>query len=94
MPRTPQGHQVHERKAREALGHDGTKAKFDERSSGGSSEKIFQEIRDLDEKISEEKIELLEKRQIIGEMSKERRSAEVEEGRDTMQAIMIANRSF
>ena len=50
VPRTPSSCQTHERSAREAPGHDGTKEKPDERSSGGSSEKKFQEIRDLDEK--------------------------------------------
>ena len=67
-------------------GHDGTKTKFDERSFGGSAGKIFQEIRDLDEKISGEEVELLEKRQILEEGLKGRRSAEVEEGRDTVLA--------
>ena len=54
--------------------------------------KIFQEIRDLDEKISGEELELLEKKQIMGEMSKERRIAEVEEGRGTVVAGSGVNR--
>ena len=37
VPRAQQGHQTYEQKAREAIGNDGTKQTFDERSAGGSS---------------------------------------------------------
>ena len=42
---------------------------------------IFQEIRDLDEKISGEEMDLLERKRILEELWKEGRNAEVEEGR-------------
>ena len=37
MPTAQQSHQIYERKAKEAFGDDGSKEKFDERSSGGTS---------------------------------------------------------
>ena len=43
---------------------------------------IFQEIRDLDEKISGEEVELLERKRILEELLKEGRNAEVEEERE------------
>ena len=48
---------------------------------------IFQEIRDLDDRISVEEIDLLEKKQVMKEMLKERRSTEVEEERATVVAV-------
>ena len=48
--------------------------------------RIFQEITDLDGKISEEEVQLLERKRILEEMSKEGRNAEVEEGRVTVTA--------
>ena len=46
--------------------------------------KIFQAIRDLDERISFEEIDLLEKKQVMEEMLKGRRSTDVGEVRDTV----------
>ena len=48
--------------------------------------KIFQEIRDLDERVSAEEIDLLERKQVMEEMLRERewRSTDVEEGKDTV----------
>ena len=48
--------------------------------------KICQEISDLDERISVEEIDLVEKNQVMKELLKERRSTEVEEWRDTVVA--------
>ena len=45
---------------------------------------LFQEIKNLDEKISGEEMELLERKRILEEMLKEERNAEVEEGRVTV----------
>ena len=48
--------------------------------------KILQEMRDLDERISVEEIDLLEKKQAMMELLTERRSTEVEEWKDTVVA--------
>ena len=48
--------------------------------------KMFQEVRDLDEKISGEEIGLLEKNQILDKKQIQRRSAETDEGRDPVVA--------
>ena len=53
---------------------------------GGFSEKTFLGIRDVDERISVEEIDLLEKKQVMKELLKERRSTEAEERRDTVVA--------
>ena len=45
--------------------------------------KIFQDIRGLDERISVEEIDLLEKMQAMRELLKERRSTQVEAWTDT-----------
>ena len=46
---------------------DGSKEIFDERSSGGTSKNMFQGVGDLDEKISGEEMELLERNRILEE---------------------------
>ena len=67
-------------------GHDGTKQKLTSGAPRDLRRKIFQEIRDLDERISGEEIELLDQKQAMKEMLKERRCTEVEEWRDTFVA--------
>ena len=79
MPRGLEGLQICERKAREAVGY-ASEAPEELRKQ------IFQEIKDLDETISGEEMELLEKKRILEEWLKEGRNAEVEEGRVTVAA--------
>ena len=50
------------------------------------SKAFLQEIRELDERISKEEMELLEKKQNLEEMMKEKRNAKVEEGREELTA--------
>ena len=78
-------HTLNERQGK-AQGPDGTEANLRSEAPEDLRRRIFQEIRDLDKKIdlSGEEIGLMEKKQILEEMLKERRSAEVEEGRDTV----------
>ena len=45
---------------------------------------IFQEITNLEERLSGEEMELLEKKQSLGRMCKDRRYAEMEEGRSLL----------
>ena len=70
---------MYERETREALGHDGTKAKIEEGRSGGSSGRDIQGDQDLDERISMEEIGLLQNKQVMEEMLNESRRTEVEE---------------
>ena len=63
MSRTQQGHQIFERKAREAFGHDGAKENLMNEAPEDPQNQIFQEIRDSHEKISGEDMVLLEKKQ-------------------------------
>ena len=49
---------------------------------------IFQAIRELDERISKEEMALLENKQNVQEILKERRNAKVEEGRELLLRVV------
>ena len=81
MRRAQQGHQRYERNAREAFAFDGSKEKFYERSSGGTSKTDIPRNQRLGKKIFGEELELLETKVILEEWLKEGRDAKAEEGR-------------
>ena len=76
VSRAPRNHRVREREAGETRGHDGTNTEAIVRSTR-ALRKCCQEIRVLDERISEEEVGLLEK-QAMEEPLNERRKSNVE----------------
>ena len=75
VPGAPASHRMREREAQKAYVHDGTRTKVDGRSLG-ISRKLCGKIRILDDRISVEELELLEKKQTMKDLKMEKRNAQ------------------